>query len=55
MNENEKKLFNKVVRELQSFTFNTTNLVDDLSKSENEREKERVENAITVLLRTLTV
>ena len=53
MTKNEKQLFNKVVNELHSFVFNTTNLVDDLSTNESEAEKERVEDAIILLLRTI--
>ena len=42
----ENKLFNKVIMELRSFCFNTTNLIDDLSTDETELEKDIVENAI---------
>ena len=53
MTKTEKMLFNAVIRELQSFAFNTTNLIDDLSTTETEREKEKVQNKILTLLQTL--
>jgi hypothetical protein len=53
MTQNERKLFNKVINELHSFVFSTTNLVDDLSTNETEKEKERVEDALILLLRTI--
>ena len=49
--ETQKKLLNKVLEEIKSFAFNTTNLVDDLSMNETAREKEKVENALLVILR----
>lgn len=48
----ENKLFNKVIMELRSFCFNTTNLIDDLSTDENEQEKEMVESAIMNMLQS---
>ena len=49
-NKNANKLINKAITEIQSFCFNTTNLIDDLSTNETEREKEKAENFLIVLL-----
>jgi len=49
--ENKTKLlFDKVVNEISSFCFNTTNLIDDLSIDETEEEKEMVEKQIINML-----
>ena len=53
--ETQKKLFNKVINEIQSFVFNTTNLIDDLSTTETAREKEKVENKLLTILRKETI
>ena len=49
--EAQKKLLNKVLEEIRSFAFNTTNLVDDLSTTETAREKEKVENTLLIILK----
>ena len=49
----QKKLFNKVLKEIQNYVFNTTNLIDDLRTTETEKEVEEVENKILILLKTI--
>ena len=49
----EINLINKVLEELQSFCFNTTNLIDDLSDFENAKEIKNCEEYITNLLKKL--
>tara|TARA_R110000796_G_scaffold60954_1_gene141067 strand:- start:89 stop:265 length:177 start_codon:yes stop_codon:yes gene_type:complete len=51
--EAQKKLFNKVIEEIQSYIFNTTNLIDDLSTTETKEEIEKVENKIIMLLKKI--
>tara|TARA_R110000822_G_scaffold304416_1_gene429572 strand:- start:603 stop:929 length:327 start_codon:yes stop_codon:yes gene_type:complete len=51
--EAQKKLFNKVIKEIQSYVFNTTNLIDDLRTTETEKEVKEVENKIIILLKTM--
>ena len=51
--EAQKKLFNKVIEEVQSYIFNTTNLIDDLSTTETKEEIEKVENKIIMLLKKI--
>ena len=49
----QKKLFNKVLKEIQNYVFNTTNLIDDLRTTETEKEVKEVENKILILLKTI--
>jgi len=51
--EVQKKLFNKVLKEVQSYIFETTNLIDDLRTTETEKEVKKVENKIIILLKTI--
>tara|TARA_R110000751_G_scaffold139266_1_gene242955 strand:+ start:560 stop:739 length:180 start_codon:yes stop_codon:yes gene_type:complete len=52
--EAQKKLFNKVLKEIQNYIFNTTNLIDDLRTTETEKEVEKVENKILMLLQKIS-
>ena len=53
MTKRERKLYNKVINEIQSFVFNTTNLVDDLSTNETPKEKETVESELNSWFRII--
>ena len=50
----EINLINKVLDELQSFCFNTTNLIDDLSTNESEEEQIKCQEYIINQLKTIT-
>ena len=54
LTQKEINLINKVLDELQSFCFNTTNLIDDLSTNESEEEQMKCQEYIINQLKTIT-